>query len=197
MKSAGLVVTFILLATQVAHVQVSPDNSNLWPVHRDTKQGFRISYPVGWVVIPPKGANVKFSVNPPDGPGNCNVVARPALELASLSQNDLNVEVQALPHDVKAWTQYAGLSSSAITLIESRRANILEVPALVATMETALENLEGKFVRKQMVAFTLTPGVVWSLNCGATSFSVDVARARFTELQPTFSKVFGSFTFLK
>ena len=60
----------------------------------------------------------------------------------------------------------------------------------------SLPGLEGRFLRKAMVALTLRPGVIWSLNCGATSFNVAEARSRFAELQSTFSKVFGSFVFL-
>jgi hypothetical protein len=84
-----------------------------------------------------------------------------------------------------------------VTLIESRRARLLDVPALVATLETSLENLEGKFTRKQTIALTITPGIVWSLNCGASTFKPEDARTRFAQLHPTFSKIFGSFALLK
>ena len=82
-------------------------------------------------------------------------------------------------------------------MIESRRARIIQIPALVGVIETSLENLEGKFMRKAMVALTLKPGMIWTLNCGATSFKPDEARSRFAALQATFSKVFGSFAFLQ
>jgi hypothetical protein len=38
---------------------------------------------------------------------------------------------------------------------------------------------------------------MWSLNCGASTFKANDARSRFTELQPTFNKALGSFTFTK
>lgn len=177
--------------------QVPTDNSNFWAIHRDVERGFRISYPPNWVVVPPKGSTVRFSVNPPDGPGNCNVAVRPNSELAGMTRDALNRAIQALPDDATSWAGYAGIPASQIVLIESRRARILNVPALVSTMETSLENLEGKFTRKQMVALTLTAGFTWSLNCGASSFKAGEARARFAVLQPTFNKVFGSFGFLK
>jgi hypothetical protein len=58
-----------------------------------------LSYPPDWVVVPPKGTNVRFSVNPPDGPGNCNVVGKPSPQLAGMTQGDLNREIQELPDD--------------------------------------------------------------------------------------------------
>jgi hypothetical protein len=62
--------------------QPTENNSNIWPVFRDDKSGFRISYPPSWVVVQPKGKNVKFSVIPSNGPGNCNIVARTNTEIS-------------------------------------------------------------------------------------------------------------------
>lgn len=197
MRTMVLRLLCMTVAVQAILAQVPTENSNLWQVHRDAESGFRISYPPGWVIVPPKGQNVRFSVNPPDGPGNCNVTARPNAELAGMTQDALNREIQTLPDDAASWAGYAGVPASQVVLIESRRARILDVPALVSTMETSLESLEGKFTRKQMVALTLTPRFIWSLNCGASSFKADEARARFAQLQPTFNKVFGSFALLK
>lgn len=184
---------YVLVAGSQALTQVAPDNSNYWPVHQNQEFGFRISYPASWLVVPPKGPNVRFSVNPPDGPGNCNVVARPTPQIAKLTQQALNEEIEAMPVDANSWAGYAGLSPAAVTLVETRRARLLNTPALLATLETALDNLEGKYLRKQMIAITLTPGLLWSLNCGASTFSAASSRTRFAELEATFSKVFGSF----
>lgn len=205
-------IVLCLLGTAVANgsslSQTPADNSNLWPIHRDVTSGFRLSYPPGWVIVPPKGPNVRFSVNPKDGPGNCNVVARQNSQLAGMTQAALNREIQTLPNDAASWADYAGVPVSQVVLIDSRRGRIpvvpvtlpaagLDVPALISTMETSLENLEGKFTRKQMIALAFTPRFMWSLNCGASSFKADEARARFAQLRATFGKVFGSFALLK
>lgn len=185
------------LLTGDSNAQSSASNSNLWPVHRDEKSGFRISYPPDWIALPAKSRNTRFSVSPPKGSGNCNVVARPNAELASLSQAQLNREIESLRTDQASWAEYIGIQPSQVKVVESRRARIHTVPAIVGTVETALENLEGRFTRKQMIAMTFTPGVIWSLNCGASTPLASDAQARFKELQPTFMKVFGSFAFLK
>lgn len=177
--------------------QDAETNSNLWPVHRDQTVGFRISYPPNWVIVPARGPNVRFSVNPPDGPGNCNVVARPSVELRGMTQEQLDREVEALPNDQEGWSGYVGIPAAQIVVIESRRARIIQRPALLGVLELSLENLEGKFTRKAMVALTLSPGTIWTLNCGATSFKPDEARSRFAAQQSTFSKVFGTFIFLQ
>jgi hypothetical protein len=190
----------ILIAFNIslsALAQPTTSNSNYWVVHRDDQAGFRISYPPSWIVVQPKGRNVRFSVNPPDGPGNCNVVARQNAEISGMSQALLNSEIEALPQDQVSWAEYAGLPAPKIRLLESRVGKIFDTPALVGVIESTLENLEGEYTRKQIVALTFRPGVIWSLNCGATSFKQSEARARFYTLKPSFNKIFGSFAFLR
>lgn len=197
MKPFRLTTLCLAFVASPALAQAPTDNSNLWPVYRDGQSGFRISYPPAWIIVPTKGRNVRFSVNPPTGPGNCNVVARPNAELSGMTQPALNREIESLPTDQTSWAEYIGLPPSQVRIIETRRARIHDVPALLGVVETTLENLEGKFTRKQIVALTFTPGLSWSLNCGASTFKADDARSRFAELQPTFNKVFGSFGFRK
>jgi hypothetical protein len=189
------VVCFVL--PLVCFAQSTGSNSNYWPVHRDVQMGFRISYPPEWIIVPPKGANTRFAVSPRNGSGNCNVVARYMAELENMTQAAINREIESLPIDQASWAEYVGIPVSQIHLVQSRRAHIYDVPAVVGILETTLENLEGKFTRKQIVALTFTPGVIWSLNCGASTFKADEARSRFSELEPTFNKVFGSFAFVK
>ena len=197
MKLFYLPVLFLLLVAPLSvWAQSKEDNSNLWPVYRDNQTGFRISYPPAWVVVQPKGRNVKFSVNPHDGPGNCNVVARANSEISNISQTILNQEVEALPQDQDSWAEYLGLPRSQVRVIESRIARIINIPALIGIIETKLETLEGKYLRKQIVVLTFTPGTVWSLNCGASSFNAEEARFRFDVLKPSFNKILGSFMFL-
>lgn len=197
MKLYKLTFLFLAFVAPLAFAQVSVVNSNLWPVHRDDQTGFRISYPHGWVIVPTKGRNVRFSVNPPAGPGNCNVVVRPNSGLKGMTQSTLNREIESMPTDQASWAEYIGLPPSQVRVIEARHARIHDVPALLGVVETTLENLEGKFTRKQIVALTFTPGLIWSLNCGASSFRADDASSRFAEHAPTFNKIFGSFGFLK
>ncbi len=197
MKLFRLTILCMAFVAPSVFAQSSADNSNLWPLYRDDQMGFRISYPVGWVIVPTRGRNVRFSVNPPTGPGNCNVVARPNAELSGMTQVVLNREIESLPTDQTSWAEYIGLPPSHVRVVETRRARLYDVPALVGVIETTLENLEGKFTRKQIVALTFTPGLVWALNCGASTFKPDDARSRCAELQPIFTKVFGSFGFLK
>lgn len=177
--------------------QATTDNSNLWPVHRDTQAMFRISYPADWVIVPPKGRNVRFSVNPPDGAGNCNVVLRKNPELRTMTQEEINKEIVQLPQDAACWAEYAGLPASNVRVIESRISKIGNIPALLGVLETKLENLEGKFTRYQIVAVTFRPGEIWILNCGASSFRADEARDRFNVLKRRFDKMLGSFMFLQ
>lgn len=186
----------VRLAYDAVPTQSRGDNSNLWPVHRDVRAGFRISHPPDWIVVPPKGVNIRFSFNPPTGAGNCNVMARTNPELDGLTQAALNEELESLPNDSGGWASYVGLRSSQVYVVESRRTSVQGVSGLFAVLETSLENLEGNYMRKQIASVMLTPGLIWSLNCGVSVGSSEEAQARFAELQPNFMQVFGSFAFL-
>lgn len=98
--------------SQLALGQPVLDNSNLWPIYRDMQFGFHISYPIGWVMVPKRGPNVRFSVNPPSGPGNCNVVTRPNAELVGISQEALKREIESMATDQASWAWYTGLPSA-------------------------------------------------------------------------------------
>lgn len=171
-------------------------NSNLWPIHRDAELGYRISYPPNWKIAPAKGPNVRFSVVPPSPPGNCNLVVAPKPELAAMNQTELNAEVHALGLGREDWAGYVGMPLTRVRVIESRRASVTDIAAIVGVLETDLENLQGAFMRKQLVALMFSRGAVWTLNCGASDGSQVIVRSRYDALATIFSKMLGSFAFI-
>lgn len=171
-------------------------NSNLWVVHRDSELGYRISYPPDWQLAPAKGPNVRFSIVPPNSPGNCNLVVVQKPELSAMDQASLNAEVQSLGLDPQDWAAYVGIPRANIRLMQSRRASINGVAAIVGVFETDIENLQGKFMRKQTAALMLHRGSIWTLNCGASDFNPATVRARYDYLSQVLSKIVGSFGFL-
>lgn len=184
------------LLSALATESANPTNSNLWPVHRNDELGYRISYPPDWQVSPAKGPNVRFSVVPPSPPGNCNLVVAAKPELATMDQTSLNAEVQSLGLDAPDWASYVGIPSANIRLLQSRRTSVSGVAGIVGVLETDIENLQGKFMRRQTVALLLHRGAIWTLNCGASDFNPAKVRARYDQLSPVLSKVIGSFAFL-
>ncbi len=171
-------------------------NSNLWVVYRDTELGYRISYPPDWKAAPKKGPNIRFSVVPPNAPGNCNLVVTRKSELAAMDQAALNAEVQALGLGREDWASYVGVPFTKVRVSESRQASVNDIAAIVGVLETDLENLQGAFMRKQLVALMLIRGAVWTLNCGASDRNPVNVRSRYDALSPIFSKVLGSFAFV-
>jgi hypothetical protein len=171
-------------------------NPNLWQTSTNKEFGFRISYPNDWKVIPTKGPNVRISVSPASGPGNCNVVARPNTELKAMSQQQLNKELEVMPIDDASWSDYLGVPASQVSIIERRRAKINTVPAIVGSFEVNIENLEGRYFGKKTAAITFTPGLMWTITCGVSTYNVQEGRQRYNELQPYLLKIMGSFTFL-
>lgn len=83
-----------------------------------------------------------------------------------------------------------------IRLAHSRRTSVNGVAAIVAILETDIQNLQGKFMRKQTVSVMLHRGSIWTLNCGASDFNPGTVRARYDQLSPVLSKIIGSFGFL-
>jgi hypothetical protein len=165
-------------------------------VYRDDALGYRISYPPDWKMAPAKGPNVRFSVVPPNPPGNCNLVVAPRPELGAMSQSALNEEVQALGLGRQDWADYVGVPVAKVRVLQSRLTSVNDITAIVGVLETDGENLQGPFMRKQTVALMLSRGAVWTLNCGATDFDPVKVRARYDALSPVLSKVIGSFAFV-
>ena len=187
----------VVVASQ-AYATESNDsqNSNLWPVYRDVELGYRISYPPDWKVAPGKGLNVRFSVFPPNAPGNCNLVVAPKPELAGIDQPLLNAQVKTLGLSHQDWASYVGVPPAKVRVSQSHRANVNDIAAIIGTLETDVDNLQGSFMRKQTIALMLSRGAVWTLNCGATDFDPVKVRSRYDALSPTLSKVIGSFAFI-
>ena len=126
--------------------------------------GFGSATPQDGPVGPVTGQNMRFSVYPDSaGPGNYNVVARPNVELSQLSQAQLNPLIESLPDDDASWAEYFGVQEPQVHVIETWRGCVFDVPALLGTVETKTENLEGQFTRKQTVAVTFSPSFVWTL----------------------------------
>lgn len=171
-------------------------NSNLWQTNINKEFGFRISYPNNWKVIPPKGPNVRISVSPASGPGNCNVIARQVADIKAMSQQQLNKELETMAIDDASWAEYLGMPRSQFSMIERRRAKIGNISAIFGSFEANSETLEGHYFGKKSVAMSFTPGLLWTVTCGVSTYKPQEGRQRYDELQPYLMKIMGSFTFL-
>ena len=171
-------------------------NPNVWQTSINEEFKFRISYPNDWKVIPPKGPNVRISVSPVNGLGNCNVVARRTAKLRNISQQLLNKEIETMTIDDSSWSYYLGMPRSNFSVIERRRAKIGNVSAIFGLIEASFVTLEGRYFGKKAVAMTFTPGVLWTITCGVSTYKAQDGRKRYNELQPYLMHIMGSFTFL-
>ena len=186
----------IIGLTYALSVSAQVINPNLWRTHFNKEFGFRISYPNEWKVIPPKGPNIRFSVSPASGPGNCNVVVRRMADLRGMSQQQLNQEIEGMALDDASWSGYLGMPRSQFKMIDRHRAKIVNVPAIYGVVEANVETLEGVYFGKKAVALTFTPGVAWTITCGISTSKRQEGLTRYDELQPYLTKIMGSFTFV-
>lgn len=189
-----LITSFILICPLTSYAQNI--NPNLWKTSVNKEFGFRISYPNNWKMVPTKGPNVRLSVSPVTGAGNCNVVARPLADLAGMSQQQLNNEIESMALDDSSWAEYLNLSLSQFSMIESRRAKIVNVSSIYGSLEISIETLEGSYFGKKNVAMAFTPGMLWTITCGVSTYTPDEGRKRYDELQPYLIKIMGSFIYL-
>lgn len=195
MKTKLKTILFVIAITPLSS-QSQALNSNVWQTHINRDFGFRLSYPNEWKVIPPKGPNVRISVSPPQGPGNCNVVVKPMAELKSYSQRQLNREMEAMPLDNATWADMMDMPQSQIRVIEQRRTKVADVSALYGEVEVQLDNLNGRYFGKKAIAFMMTPGGRWSVTCGVSAYELSEGRQRYGELQPYLKKIMESFSFV-
>jgi hypothetical protein len=170
-------------------------NPNLWNTHKNKEFGFRISYPNHWEIILPKGQNIRISISPKAGPGNCNVVAKQNNEIKDMSQLQLNKELELMPIDDASWADYLGMNQSQFAITERRRVKIGNIPAIVGYLEANFETLEGRYFGKKIVAMTFTPGLMWSVTCGVSTYKTEEGKRRFKDIQPYLMKIMGSFRF--
>ena len=99
--------------------------------------------------------------------------------------------------DKRVWPKLLGEDANEVDVLSSRVGAIYGVTALIGTVEARLENLAGKFLRKQDIAVALTPGRMWIVNCGVSSADDKQARLRYSELKSDFNMIFASFAFLR
>lgn len=198
MKANILFTSIAVLILATPHISNAENiNSNLWPVHRNEKFGFRVSYPPDWIFPTIKGGAVKFSVSPATGSGNCNILASPSVALSNLTHSQLNEEIEATPLDKKTFSYFLGLPENNIRIVQVGRERIVNTSAILATIETRLDSLEGKYYRKQYLMITAAQGLMLSMNCGSSNFTYEESVTKFANLSPIFMKVFGSFYLTK
>jgi len=171
-------------------------NSNKWPVYLSQELGFRISYPPSWGIIPSKGPNVRISVSPTDGPGNCNVVMQTISEINDYTQHQLNTMIDEMPLNIDTWKNLLNMPSSQFNILKQNRVKANQVSAIYGVIEIQIDSLTGKYFRKQNVVFMLTPGKRWSVTCGVSTYKAKDGRLRYKQLEPYLHKTMESFLFL-
>ena len=166
-----------------------------WTAHRDQQNGFTVSHPQGWKVMPNGSANVKFTIGSLEGV--CNVIVRAQPDLRNRAQDQLDKDVTELPDDEASWAQYMGPSVTLDRVLESRRTNIGGVRALLGVSESRMKGQYGPLASKTRSTRAFPPGRLWVLTCQSSHQSIERARADFDSLRSTFDAVFASFAFLR
>jgi tetratricopeptide (TPR) repeat protein len=173
---------------------------NIWAEYKDTKTGFKISYPVNWVVKKIEEPKVKFfaAFKTDKEEGDCDVALIPNDIFLNMTQEDINRKLEGLPDsDQPDWSKLSLAPEVNIKQIENRKFKKSDMLMYSATVEITSNKSEEKWTRKQNNTLTFTPGFIWAIHCGVSSNDANKVRVRFTEFQPIFNDFLRSFSFLK
>ncbi|MHB9101066.1 MAG: hypothetical protein ACYC2E_06110 [Sulfuricella sp.] len=165
--------------------------------YRDSTLKFRISYPAQWITLNPVGQNTRLSIRSPDGTpsATCNIVARKMPESISMSQTQINTEInEKRLSRQEAQSIIVGPLKEA-RLVESKPSKINNVPGQFGVVERSNKTLDMKIFAREMKFITFTPGFTWHLMCGAAGSSQTTAAEAYHYWEPTFRDILGSFVF--
>ncbi len=166
-------------------------------IFRDHDLKFRLQYPKKWVVLKPVGQNVRFSIKSPEGqaPATCNVTVRKMGESMSMSQTQINAEIN---EKKLTFEEAEALILGALPnaqLVEFKQTKINNFPGQFGIVERSNENLDSKIFSREMKFVTFTPGYAWHLMCGSPGSSSIDAMQTFKQRELIFRKILGTFTF--
>lgn len=168
-----------------------------WITFRNSEFRFRFIYPPDWRLATPRGANVRGSINAPQGGpfANCNIVVRNVPELSNYSQSQLNDDISQNPFTPNDWAEVLGEKFADTAILEAKPSKIDNQPAQYAVLSFTYETTQGKIWAQGMNVITLTPGKFWHYGCMAGGASPADARAGYEKFRPVLSRIMSSLVF--
>ena len=156
----GLVSLFLLVAVQATAQVVRIDNS---------PKRFSVVPPKSWVQQPPSTGNSRVKFSAPSGtpPAECTVIVQefPALRGKSQQEFDIGMAQPADPNEVA--TQLSARYNN-VQIVSTGAANVSGHPAQLVNVQYSVGTPAGEqWARGFTVTAVTTPGVVWTVTCGA------------------------------
>lgn len=158
--------------------------------------GFSFQYPDSWVVQPPASPNSRAKVvSPKSSPhAECAVIVQRYPQLATLKQGEID-QVFAQRPSQSEFTEALSQSHSDVTILEVSVGALHSRPAHLARLRYSLGTESGKMFASGRVVSTATPGLTWTITCGAQGRSFDEAEKGYQHWQALINNIILSFEF--
>ncbi len=167
-----------------------------WVTVRNAEFSFRFIHPSDWRVATPRGQNVRYSIDVPDGEpfGNCNIVVRRVPELKDYTQRELNDDLKSA-YTENDWRDLMGDKFPDMRVIEARTTRVDNRPAQYAVLEYSYEAVTVKVFGRSMNIFTASPGLIWHFSCMAGGNSWRRAHQSYAHWETAFVRILSSLVF--
>jgi hypothetical protein len=158
--------------------------------------GFTFRYPASWTVQRPGTPNSRAKViSPKDSPqAECAVIVKRYPQLSSLKQGEIDQVFSQRP-SLSELKEGLSQGHSDVTILAVSVGALESRPAQLARVQYSVGTETGKtFISSRMVS-TATPGLTWTITCGAQGRSFAEAEKSYEHWQAVINNIILSFRF--
>ena len=158
--------------------------------------GFTFQYPASWAVHSPGSPNSRAKVVSPKDRSHaeCAVIVQRYPQLSSLPQGEID-QVFAQRPSPSEFKEALSQSHSDVTVLAVSVGALHSRPAHFARVRYSLGTEAGKMFASGRVLSTATPGLTWTVTCGAQGRSFDEAEKNYQYWQAVINNIVVSFQF--
>ncbi len=187
---ASLGVGFLLLAT--------PHDAFADALQTVTNKefGFTFQYPNSWVIQPAGTPNSRAKVVSPRGSphAECAVIVQRYPQLSSLKQGDID-QLFAKSPSASEVKQALSQGYGDVTVLAVSVGSLQSRPAHMTRARYSVGTESGKMFSSGRMVSTATPGLTWTITCGAVGRSPDEAEKGYQHWQTAINSIIFSFRF--
>ena len=158
--------------------------------------GFTFRYPNSWVVQPAGTPNSRAKVVSPKGSphAECAVIVQRYPQLSSLKQGDID-QLFAKSPSASEVNQALSQGYGDVTVLAVSVGALQSRPAHMTRARYSVGTESGKMFSSGRMVSTATPGLTWTITCGAVGRSPDEAEKNYQHWQTAINNIIYSFRF--
>ena len=158
--------------------------------------GFTLQYPTSWTVQPAGTPNSRAKVVSPRGSphAECAVIVQRYPQLSSLKQGDID-QLFAKNPSASEVKQALSHGYGDVTVLAVSVGALQSRPAHMTRARYSVGTESGKMFFSGRMVSTATPGLTWTITCGAVGRSPDEAEKGYQHWQTAINNIIFSFRF--